>query len=71
MSNATTSVLNPSSLRDLDPEIHALVAAELRDGVGGRADRADGFEGRLDEVAIFDRALSAAEISAQFRASGR
>lgn len=39
--------------------------------VGGRADRADGFEGRLDEVAIFDRALSAAEISAQFRASGR
>ncbi|HLP06803.1 MAG TPA: serine hydroxymethyltransferase [Opitutaceae bacterium] len=29
MSNATSPVLNASSLRDLDPEIHALVAAEL------------------------------------------
>ncbi len=29
MSTATSPVLNASSLRDLDPEIHALVAAEL------------------------------------------
>ncbi len=29
MSNATSPVLNASPLRDLDPEIHALVAAEL------------------------------------------
>ena len=29
MSTATSSVLNASPLRDLDPEIHALVAAEL------------------------------------------
>jgi len=31
--------------------------------IGGRCDRVDGWEGRLDEVAIFDRALTADEIA--------
>lgn len=39
--------------------------------IGGRGDNQDGFEGRLDEVAVFDRALSPAEIGAHFVASGR
>lgn len=30
--------------------------------VGGRSDRVDNWEGRLDEVAVFSRALSAAEV---------
>jgi hypothetical protein len=39
--------------------------------IGGRGDKRDGFEGRIDEVAVFDRALAPAEIGAQFEASGR
>jgi len=29
---------------------------------GGRSDNADHFEGRLDEIAVFDRAVGVAEI---------
>ena len=39
--------------------------------VGGRSDNASNFEGRVDEVAVFDRALSPAEIATHFKASGR
>jgi hypothetical protein len=38
--------------------------------VGGRCDRADGFEGRVDEVAVYDRTLDAGEISEHFQLSG-
>ena len=31
--------------------------------IGGRSDRDSNWEGRLDEVAIYDRALSAAEVA--------
>jgi len=37
---------------------------------GGRADAADSFEGKIDEVAVYDRALSPLEISDHFRLSG-
>ena len=37
---------------------------------GGRSDNFANLEGRLDEVAIFSRALSAAEVALQFAASG-
>ena len=30
---------------------------------GGRADRRDGWEGRLDEIAVFPRALTASEVA--------
>ena len=30
---------------------------------GGRSDNASNWEGRLDEIAVFDRALNAAEIA--------
>ena len=37
--------------------------------VGGRSDGVANFEGKIDEVALFDRALSAEEIAGHFRAS--
>jgi hypothetical protein len=39
--------------------------------VGGRSDNSANFEGRIDEVAVFERALSPAEIATHFAASGR
>ncbi|MSU49823.1 MAG: hypothetical protein EXS37_12190 [Opitutus sp.] len=39
--------------------------------VGGRCDNAANFEGRIDEVAVYDRALPPAEIAAHFKVSGR
>ncbi|MFP6872896.1 MAG: PVC-type heme-binding CxxCH protein [Verrucomicrobiales bacterium] len=38
--------------------------------IGGRSDNFANFEGRLDEVALFDRALSAVEAGALFDAAG-
>jgi hypothetical protein len=38
--------------------------------LGGRSDNFANLEGRMDEVAIFDRALTANEVAAQFAASG-
>jgi hypothetical protein len=32
--------------------------------LGGRSDRVDNWEGRLDEIALYDRALGTAEIAA-------
>ncbi len=37
--------------------------------VGGRKDRAASFEGKIDEVAVFDRALASEEIARHFKAS--
>ena len=45
--------------------------AKLPVFIGGRSDKLFGFEGKLDEVAVFDRALSAAEVAAQFKVSER
>jgi putative membrane-bound dehydrogenase-like protein len=42
-------------------------AGRLRLLLGGRPDGYAGFEGRLDEVALYDRALEPAEITAHFR----
>ena len=53
------------------PEIDATVPAASGPGpeelfIGGRSDGADGWEGRIDEVALFDRPLSAEEIGTIF-----
>jgi len=37
--------------------------------IGGRNDNFANFEGKIDEVAVYDRALSAEEVSAHYRAS--
>jgi hypothetical protein len=49
-----------------------LPAAGKPDGVviGGRPDKRFGFEGRLAEVAVYDRPLTADEVAAHFRATG-
>jgi hypothetical protein len=39
--------------------------------VGGRCDRFAGFEGKIDEVSIFGKALSAEQVAGHFAASGR
>ncbi|NUQ63939.1 MAG: hypothetical protein HUU20_15785 [Pirellulales bacterium] len=51
-----------------DPEIQATSAAGFPPGFdqwffGGRCDNDSNWEGRLDEIAVFDRALSAKEIA--------
>jgi hypothetical protein len=38
--------------------------------VGGRNDNFANYEGKIDEVSVYDRALTAREVSAHFRASG-
>ena len=38
--------------------------------LGGRCDNFSNFEGRLDEIAIYGRALSAGEVAAHFKAGG-
>jgi hypothetical protein len=53
---------------DSAPEIEATVASDLAADlgqifIGGRSDQDSGWEGRLDEVALFDRPLTAAEIA--------
>lgn len=58
-----------------EPEIdHELVPtyANARDTffLGGRSDGLYGLEGKLDDVALYDRALTSAEVTAHFLASG-
>ncbi len=49
---------------------HTVPSGENTLFVGGRNDGMFNFEGKLDEVAVYDRALGADEISAHYRASG-
>ncbi|MFN0129576.1 MAG: neutral/alkaline non-lysosomal ceramidase N-terminal domain-containing protein [Verrucomicrobiales bacterium] len=58
-----------------EPEIDAEFDHTLPGGspvvyVGGRTDGLFSFEGKLDEVAVYAKALGAAEIEAHYRASG-
>jgi hypothetical protein len=39
--------------------------------VGGRPDRSFGFEGRVAEVAVYDRVLTAEEVAARVKAAGK
>ncbi len=57
------------------PEILGPAELTLPFGEGGvffatRSDRFAGLEGKLDEIAVYDRALSPAEVAAHYRASG-
>ena len=56
------------------PEIYGEVAVDPKQKlksllIGGAENGSASFEGKLDEVSLFDRALSVAEISGHFRAS--
>ena len=49
---------------------HTVPAGENSLFFGGRADGMFNFEGKLDEIAVYDRALAPTEIAAHYRASG-
>jgi len=57
-----------------EPEIAGEAAGDVVDPpkvllVGGRGDGVANFEGKIDEVALHDRALAAAEVARHFRAA--
>jgi hypothetical protein len=59
-----------------EPEIETESSAAFPEGFdrlffGGRCDRQDNWEGRLDEIAVFDRALTAEEIAAISPVAGK
>ncbi|MBL9134371.1 MAG: c-type cytochrome [Verrucomicrobiales bacterium] len=58
-----------------EPEISGTLPSTVPDAgaelfLGGRNDGFAGLEGRIDEVALYDRALTATEVAAHFDASG-
>lgn len=55
---------------DLSGELEDTMPEHAAVFIGGRCDRFAGFEGKVDEVAVFNRALSALEVSAHFKAGG-
>ena len=57
---------------DLEVDLPATLPEAAADlFAGSRCDRVAGFEGKLDEVAVFGRPLPAAEIGTLYKASGR
>jgi len=59
----------------VEPELSGELAHTVPDGLvrcflGGRSDGLFGFEGRLDEVALYGRALSPEEIASRYAVSG-
>ena len=57
--------------RDLAGELAHTAAIDVRSlFFGGRCDNQFNFEGKLDEIAVYTRALSIAEIRAHYQASG-
>ena len=59
----------------VEPEIsgairHTVPAGENALFIGGRNDSQFNFEGKLDEIAVYDRALSPGEVFAHYQASG-
>lgn len=62
--------LNGNKQPEFAGELAATIPADCRDlFLGGRSDGLFGLEGKLDEVALFDRALSADEVAAHFAAA--
>jgi hypothetical protein len=60
---------------DAEPEISGEAGVSYQPGqdallVGGRADNYASFEGKLDEVAVYDRALTPGEATAHWKAAG-
>lgn len=58
--------LNGSPSPEIDGELEPTFGDSNNVFLGGRTDRMFGLEGRLDEVALYDRALSVEEIAAHF-----
>lgn len=66
-----TVYLNGNTKPEISGEADITVApGEKSLFIGGRCDNFANFEGKLDEVAAYDRALSSEEIAAHYQASG-
>ncbi len=61
--------LNGAERPDIDSNATASAAAKLF--IGGHAEGQFNFEGRIDEVAVYPRALPTAELQRHYRAAGR
>ena len=67
----TTVYLNGNSAPEIAGEIEPAASVETNSiFFGGRSDNVANFEGKLDEIAVYDRALGPDEIAAHFRAAG-
>jgi len=63
--------LDGAEIPEIEEEfVHTVPAVGSEVFLGGRSDGLFGLEGKLDEVAVYRRALSPGEITAHFRASG-
>jgi len=69
--NNVKAYLNGEVEPEIDGELHPTFSEDNGEiFLGGRSDRLFGLEGRLDEVALYDRALTTAEVSAHFAIAG-
>jgi len=64
-----TVYLNGNAQPEIDGELEPTFADSEDIFLGGRNDQMFGLEGRLDEVALYDRALTADEVAAHFAAA--
>ncbi|HQX49109.1 MAG TPA: neutral/alkaline non-lysosomal ceramidase N-terminal domain-containing protein [Planctomycetaceae bacterium] len=65
--NHVTVFLNGKPEPEIDGELEPTYSADCDEFfLGGRSDRLLGLEGRLDEVALYDRALTADEVATHF-----
>ncbi len=64
-----TIYLDGNSEPEMTGEAKVIMVKNSRLFLGGRGDGVANFEGKLDEVAFYDRALDAAEIAAHVRAA--
>jgi putative membrane-bound dehydrogenase-like protein len=63
--------LNGEVEPEIDGELHPTFSEDNDEiFLGGRSDRLFGLEGRLDEVALYDRVLTSAEVSAHYAIAG-
>ncbi len=67
--NRVRAHLNGAERPDIDTNVTASAAAKLF--IGGHAEGQFNFEGRIDEVAVYPRALPTAELQRHYRAAGR
>jgi hypothetical protein len=62
--------LNGSSLPEITGDVEVTVPPQAEFFIGGRNDNFANFEGKIDEVSIYNRALTGEEVSTHHRAAG-
>ena len=70
-SNRVTVYLDGNSEPEINIEVHFPADARLESlAIGGQSDDLTHFEGKIDEVAIYDRSLSSREVAEHVHAAG-